>query len=358
MSLLDALSTMAERYSELEQLIVDPEVMSNQVRYASLLKEHGGLRSKVEAFRAWQKTQSELDDARGALGELDDPDEKALFEDEITSLEGDLEQGYEKLRELFVTDDEDANRDVILEIRAGTGGDEAALFAGDLLRAYSHFADTMKWKTEVLEANPGSAGGFKEIILEVTGTEVYKFLRYESGGHRVQRVPETETQGRIHTSAATVAVLPQAESVEVDVNEADLRIDTYSSSGPGGQKVNKTASAIRITHEPTGIVVTCQDEKSQHKNRARAMKILVSRIYEAEKQRRDAERSSTRKDQIGSGDRSQRIRTYNFPQNRITDHRINLTLYSLDRVMAGELAPVIEPLMEYDKEQRLSSLEE
>ncbi|HGY92967.1 MAG TPA: peptide chain release factor 1 [Planctomycetes bacterium] len=358
MALRDALEKLEERYRELETLIVDPEVMGDHHRYTALLKEQGGLKSRVEAYRAFLQTETELRHAREAVEDLTEPDEIALFKEEIASLETRLDQQMDDLKALFVTDDEDANRDIILEIRAGTGGDEAALFAGDLLRMYIHYAEARGWRVEILDAQSGASGGFKEVIVEIVGENVYKRLKYESGGHRVQRVPATETQGRIHTSAATVAVLPQASDVDVNITEKDLKIDTYRSSGPGGQKVNKTASAIRITHLPTGLVVTCQDEKSQHKNRARALKILASRLYEQELQRRHAERSHARKSLIGSGDRSQRIRTYNFPQNRVTDHRINLSLYSLDKIMAGELECLIEPLMEFDKEQRLASLEE
>lgn len=358
MALLDALAKMSGRYEELESLIVNPEVIQDQGRYLSLLKEHGGLRTKVDAYRKYHRIVTELDDAKGELEVVDDPEEKELFQEEIDALEVQVEPAMDSLRELFVTDDEDANRDAIVEIRAGAGGDEAALFAGSLYEMYSRFAEIKGWKTELLQAAAGTVGGFKELTLSIKGNSVYKYLQYESGGHRVQRVPETESQGRIHTSAATVAVLPEADEVEVNIADADLRIDTYRSSGPGGQSVNKTSSAIRITHEPTGVVVSCQDEKSQHKNKAKALRILSAKIYELEARKRAEARSSKRKALIGSGDRSQRIRTYNFPQNRLTDHRIGLSLYSLEKILQGELDPVIEPLMEHDKELRLESLDE
>ena len=358
MALLDTLERMSQRFDELESQIVVPEVIADQGLYTSYLKERGGLKAKVEAYRDYRRVERELEGARSELESLEDPEERELFESEVSSLEEAIESGYQKLRELFVTDDEDANRDVIMEIRAGTGGDEAALFAGDLLDMYSRYAERMHWKVEILEAAPGSVGGFKEITLNLKGEGVFKHMRYESGGHRVQRVPETETQGRIHTSAATVAVLPEADEVEVNIKDDDLKIDTYRSSGPGGQSVNKTSSAIRITHEPSGLVVSCQDEKSQHKNKAKALRILASRLYELEARAREEERSSTRKALIGSGDRSQRIRTYNYPQNRITDHRINLSLYCLDRAMQGELDDLVTPLMEHDKELKLKILEE
>ncbi len=358
MALLDALAKMSERFDELETLIVDPEVIQDQSRYTSLLKEHGGLKFKVEAYRRYRTLERELAGARQELAVLEDPEERELFEDEVRSLEEQLEPALEALRELFVTDDEDANRDAIVEIRAGAGGDEAALFAGSLFDMYSRYAELKGWNVEVMEAAPGTVGGYKEMTMAIKGDAVFKHLQYESGGHRVQRVPETESQGRIHTSAATVAVLPEADDVEVNINEQDLRIDTYRSSGPGGQSVNKTSSAIRITHLPSGVVVSCQDEKSQHKNKAKALRILSAKLYEMEARKRNEARSSTRKALIGSGDRSQRIRTYNYPQNRLTDHRIGLTLYCLDKVLQGELGPVIEPLMEHDKELKLESLEE
>ncbi len=358
MALLDALAKMSERFDELETLIVDPEVIQDQGRYTSYLKEHGGLRDKVDAYRKYHRLEVELREAKAELDVLADPEEKALFEEEVKSLETQIEPAMEALRELFVTDDEDANRDAIVEIRAGAGGDEAALFAGSLLEMYTRYAEGRGWTLEVLEAAAGTVGGFKELTMSIKGDSVFKYLQYESGGHRVQRVPETESQGRIHTSAATVAVLPEVDDVDVNIAESDLRIDTYRSSGPGGQSVNKTSSAIRITHIPTGVVVSCQDEKSQHKNKAKALRILAAKLYELETRKRNEARSSKRKALIGSGDRSQRIRTYNFPQNRLTDHRIGLSVHALEKILQGELDQIIEPLMEHDKELRLESLEE
>ncbi|MEZ6195256.1 MAG: peptide chain release factor 1 [Planctomycetota bacterium] len=358
MALLDLLRKMSERLDEIESSISDPDVIADHARYTALLKERGGLTARVAAYRAHRALERDLADARDLVESVSDAAEREAFAEEVERLEAEIAEAYEHLRETFVTEDEDAHRDVILEIRAGTGGDEAALFAGDLFRMYELFAERMGWEIEVLEVAPGAVGGYRELIANVTGEGVYKYLRYESGGHRVQRVPATESQGRVHTSAATVAVLPEASEVEVEIQEKDLRIDAFRSSGPGGQSVNKTSSAIRVTHVPSGLVVSCQDEKSQHKNRAKALKILASRLYDLERARVHAERSSSRKAQIGSGDRSERIRTYNFPQNRISDHRIGLSLYNLDRAMQGELEPVIEPLMNHDRELRLQALEQ
>lgn len=355
MSFLDALSQMSQRFDELERLVSDPEVIADQLSYTGYLKERGGLEDKVQAYRFWKASADELEEIQN------DSDMMELFADEIPDREEKLAQELEDLRGLFVVDDVDANRNAIIEIRSGAGGDEAALFAGDLLRIYTTYAEGKKWKAELLEMSPGTMGGVKEAVMNVSGKGVFKHLRYESGTHRVQRVPTTETKGRVHTSTATVAVLPEVETVEVDIQEKDLEIDYYRASGPGGQSVNKTSSAIRLTHKPTGVVVTCQDEKSQHKNRARAMKILAARLYEVEAAKVHAERTSERRSQIGTGDRSEKIRTYNFPQNRLTDHRLKSGgdggNFSLEKITRGELDPLVEQLMEFDKEQRLRNLD-
>jgi len=350
------LEEMSRRYDELHGLLASPEVASNAARYRTLSKEFGALAKTVEPYRQLVKLWAERDEARQMLEAESDPEMQALAREELEKLSARERELTEEVRSRFVLDDADASRNVILEIRAGTGGDEAALFAADLFGMYRRFAEKKGWKVELMNASPTELGGFREITLAVSGQDVHRYLRYESGGHRVQRVPETEAQGRIHTSACTVAVLPEVEEVEVDVRQEDLEIDRYHSSGPGGQSVNKLASAIRIHHVPTGLVVQCQDEKSQHKNLAKAMRILRSRLYEIEEEKRRAERDETRRSMIGSGDRSERIRTYNFPQNRVTDHRIKLSLYALDRVIMGEMDELIEPLMAHDRKLKLESL--
>lgn len=356
MSFLDALSKMSQRFDELERLISDPEVIADQQVYTGFLKERGGLEEKVTAYRTWKAASDEIEEIEG------DPDMLELFGEEVPDRKEQLEVDLEELRGLFVVDDVDANRNAIVEIRAGAGGDEAALFAGDLLRIYTTYAESKNWKVELLEMSAGTMGGVKEAIFNISGKGVFKHLRYESGTHRVQRVPATETKGRVHTSTATVAVLPEVSIVEVDIDEKDLEIDYYRASGPGGQSVNKTSSACRLTHKPSGVVVTCQDEKSQHKNRARAMKILAARLYEDAAAKVHAERTSERRSQIGTGDRSEKIRTYNFPQNRLTDHRLKSQggdggNFSLEKIVRGELDPLVVQLIEFDKEQKLRNLD-
>ena len=320
-------------------------------------KEYAELRPVAEAAERLAKTRAELADLE-AMAAADDADMAALAREELTELEAVLPERERALALLLAPRDADENASAILEVRAGTGGDEAALFAGDLFRMYQRYAALHGWKVEIDSVSEGEVGGYKEIIASIAGDGVFGRLKFESGVHRVQRVPQTETQGRIHTSAATVAVLPEPEDVEIEINDADLRIDTYRSSGAGGQHVNKTDSAVRITHLPSGIVVT-SSEKSQHQNRARALKVLKARLYEQKREALDAERSASRKSQVGSGDRSERIRTYNFPQGRVTDHRINLTLYNLPRIIEGEaLDDVINPLIAEDQAARLASLEE
>ena len=351
-SLEAKLAEMADRFEELAALLSDPEVIAEQSRFRDFSMEYARLDPVVQDYRAWLDNGSNLEAARQMT---DDPDEeiRALGEEEATTLQEQRDRLEEVLRRHLVPRDPRDDANIFLEIRAGTGGDEAALFAGDLFRMYLRYAEQQRWSVEILSASEGEHGGYKEVISRIEGRGAYSRLKFESGAHRVQRVPETESQGRIHTSACTVAVLPEVEAVgEVDINQSDLRIDTYRASGAGGQHVNKTDSAVRITHLPSGIVVECQDERSQHKNRARAMSLLQARLLDEEQSKQAREQAATRKLLVGSGDRSERIRTYNFPQGRVTDHRINLTLYKLDEILAGSLDPLVEPLtMEHQADQ-------
>ncbi len=349
-SILHKLENLSERYAEIAALLGEPDVIGNQEQFRKLSIEYSQLEPVAQGFRDYQQTALDIETAQEMLS---DPEMREMAEEEIASAQvrrASLETDLQKL--LLPTDPHD-NSNVFLEIRAGTGGDEAAIFAGDLFRMYSRYAESRRWQIEIISQNAGEHGGYKEIISRVIGQGAYSRLKFESGAHRVQRVPATESQGRIHTSAATVAILPEVDEVEAtDINPADLKIDTYRASGAGGQHVNKTESAIRITHVPTGIIVECQDERSQHKNRAKAMALLQARIFEGERQKQAAEQAETRKNLVGSGDRSERIRTYNFPQGRVTDHRINLTLYKLDEIMMGNVDQVIEPLIhEYQADQ-------
>jgi peptide chain release factor 1 len=351
-SLQEKLNSLADRFEEVGALLSDPETISDQAKFRDLSREYSRLEPVVRDFVEWRRVESDLEAAQEMQS---DPDAgvRALGEEESASLDARRERLEAVLRKHLIPRDPRDDSNIYLEIRAGTGGDEAALFAGDLFRMYCRYAETQGWRVEIMSASEGEHGGFKEVISRIVGTGAYSRLKFESGAHRVQRVPETESQGRIHTSACTVAVLPEVETVEdVEVNTADLRVDTYRASGAGGQHINKTDSAVRITHLPTGIVVECQDERSQHKNRARAMALLKARLLDAEQERQTSEQARTRRLQVGSGDRSERIRTYNFPQGRVTDHRINLTLYKLDEILAGNLDAVIEPLnSEYQAEQ-------
>jgi peptide chain release factor 1 len=343
------------RFEELERMMTDPEVMASGARMAAVAREHGSLARLATKYRRFQKYNQEIAELR-EMAESNDEDERELAEEEIPKLREQRETLWNELLEMTIGG-EDANRTrCVMEIRAGTGGDEAALFARDLYQMYRTHCENRGWKVEVLESNPTELGGFKEITMAIEGEGVYRELQYEGGGHRVQRVPETEAKGRIHTSAATVAVLPEPEDVEIDIDPEDIREETMRASGPGGQHVNKTSSAIRLTHIPSGVVVSMQDEKSQHKNRSKAMRVLRSRLYDIKKQEEDAKRASERKTQIGSGDRSQRIRTYNFPENRVSDHRINLTLYKLDSILAGNLQPITDALIEYDRNELRTSM--
>ncbi len=346
------LEKLADRYEELSALLSEAEVIADQKRFRDYSREYAELEDVVGSFGAWRQAQDDLAEARLMLEDTD-PELRELARDEIEAARERSAELEAQLQIQLLPKDPNDGRNVFLEIRAGTGGDEAAIFAGDLFRMYSRYAEQQGWRIEVISASDGEHGGYKEIITRVYGDRVYSKLKFESGAHRVQRVPETESQGRIHTSACTVAVMPEMdEAAAIEINKADLRVDTFRASGAGGQHINKTDSAIRITHIPTGVVVECQEERSQHKNRAKAMAWLVSRLQQAELDRAHAEQSSTRKSLVGSGDRSERIRTYNFPQGRVTDHRINLTLYKLSEVMQGELGAVIEPLLqEYQAEQ-------
>lgn len=344
-SLLTKLENLSDRLQEIEALLADPTVINDQNRFRSLSKEHAEVRPVVLCFNDYQKN---LENIRSAKQMLKDSDKeiRELAADELKLAELDNEKYETELHQLLLPKDPNDNSNIFLEIRAGTGGEEAALFAGDLLRMYTKYAEAQGWKIEIMSATPSDLDGYKEIIMRIEGEGAYSKLKFESGAHRVQRVPETESQGRIHTSACTVAVLPEAEEInEIVVNPAELRIDTYRASGAGGQHVNKTDSAIRITHLPSGTVVECQDERSQHKNRARAMSLLKARLLDAERERQMTERAENRRNLVGSGDRSQRIRTYNFPQGRVTDHRINLTLYDLEEFLEGKLDMMIEPLI-------------
>lgn len=358
------MSTMREnldeklaRFSDLEQQLTDPEVLSNAAKMSAVAREHGGLRPLINTYREFLRVTDELDQLKEML-ESSDADEREMAEMEAESLRQEREKLWEGLLDLTVGGDDAARTRCMLEIRAGTGGDEAALFARDLYEMYKRFGETKGWKIEVLNANPTELGGFKEITLGVEGEGVFRELQYESGGHRVQRVPETEAKGRIHTSAATVAVMPEPEDVEVELKYPDdYRKDIYHASGPGGQHVNKTASAIRLTHYETGIVVAMQDEKSQHKNLAKAIRVLKSRLYDHFQQLEHEKRSEQRKSLVGSGDRSQRIRTYNFPENRVTDHRVpGLTIYKLDQIIQGDLAPVIDGLLKFERDNLRDSM--
>ncbi|ASD67897.1 MULTISPECIES: peptide chain release factor 1 [Pseudoalteromonas] len=339
------LETLVERYEEVQAMLSSPEVISDQNRFRALSKEFSELEDVVKAFTAYQQAQEDVATAEEMLKDSD-PDMREMAQEEYKEAKAAIAALEDDLQVLMLPKDPKDNNNVFLEVRAGTGGDEAAIFAGDLFRMYSRYAETQKWRVEIVSANEGEHGGYKEVIANISGDGVYGKLKFESGAHRVQRVPETESQGRVHTSACTVAVMaeiPEAEAIEI--NPSDLKVDTFRASGAGGQHVNKTDSAIRITHLPTGVVVECQDERSQHKNRAKALSVLSARLQQAEDEKRAAAEASERRNLVGSGDRSERIRTYNFPQGRITDHRINLTLYRLNEVISGELGAVIDPLV-------------
>ncbi len=343
------------RFEELEQSMSDPDVLSNASKMAGVAREHGSLAKLATTYRRFRDINRQISETN-ELVNSDDPDMRELAEAELPDLKDEREKVWTALLDMTVGGEDASRSRCVMEIRAGTGGDEAALFARDLFNMYMKYAETKNWKVEVLDSSHSELGGFKEISLSISGEGVFRELQYESGGHRVQRVPETETKGRVHTSAATVAVLPEPEDVEINLKPDDYRVDKFHASGPGGQSVNKTTSAIRLTHFETGIQVQCQDGKSQHKNLAQALRVLKTRLYEKKQQEEHAKRADHRKSLVGSGDRSQRIRTYNFPDNRVTDHRINFTIHKLDQIIAGDLAPVSEALIEYDRENLRSSM--
>ena len=356
-SLINKLQQLADRRDEIAGEMSMPEVIGDNDKFRRLSQEYAQLGPLSETFGAFKSTLKEIGDLEQMQSDSD-REMREMAEQELPQARARLEQFEKDLQAYLVPKDPLDGNNVFLEIRAGTGGDEAAIFAGDLFRMYSKYAEQLGWKIEVLSMNEGEHGGFREIISRVEGFGAYSLLKFESGAHRVQRVPETETQGRIHTSAATVAVLPEIEEAQIEINPADLKVDTFRSSGAGGQHVNKTESAIRITHVPTGVVVECQEERSQHKNRAKAMALLGSRLLDAKRSKQESEMAATRKKLVGSGDRSERIRTYNFPQGRVTDHRINLTLYQLERIVMGDLDPVIKPLLAEHQAELLAEIGE
>ena len=357
-SILDKLDLLAERYEEVGALLSDSEIISNQDKFRGLSKEYAELEPVVQTYGRFQETVTDIDEAKNLLKDAD-PDMRAMASEEVNDGEAKQEELELDLQRLLLPKDPNDGKNIFLEIRAGTGGDEAAIFSGDLFRMYSKFAENNRWKIEVISENQGDHGGYKEIIARVVGQGVYSKLKFESGAHRVQRVPDTESQGRIHTSACTVAIMAEADEKDaIEINKSDLRVDTFRASGSGGQHVNKTDSAIRLTHIPTGLVVECQDERSQHKNRAKAMAVLQARLTSAQDEAVAQEQSDQRKSLVGSGDRSERIRTYNFPQGRVTDHRINLTLYKLGEIMEGSLTEIVEPLVNEFQAEQLAQLSE
>ena len=357
-SVIQKLESLIERFEEVQALLGEADIIADQEKFRALSKEYAQLEDVVNAFKAYQQAMEDLESAQEMMQE-DDAEMREMAQEEFKQAKADIERLEQELQILLLPRDPNDDNSCFLEIRAGAGGDEAAIFAGDLFRMYSRYAETQGWRVELISANEGEHGGYKEVIANLQGDGAYGVMKFESGGHRVQRVPETESQGRIHTSACTVVVMPEIpESEAIEINKADLKIDTFRASGAGGQHVNKTDSAIRITHMPTGIVVECQDERSQHKNRAKALAVLQSRLNQLEEEKRQAEETSTRRNLVASGDRSERIRTYNFPQGRVTDHRINLTLYRLDEVVAGDLGAVLEPIRQEHQADLLASLSE
>jgi peptide chain release factor 1 len=355
MTMFDRLQAVEDRYERLNELLSDPEIVNDSKKLREYSKEQSDIQDTVMAYREYKEVKEQLTDAKAMLEDKLDAEMREMVKEEISELEPRIEELEARIKLLLIPKDPNDDKNVIMEIRGAAGGDEAALFAGDLYRMYSRYAETQGWKTEVIDASTTGVGGFKEIIFMINGNGAYSKLKFENGAHRVQRVPETESGGRIHTSTATVACLPEAEEVEIELHDKDIRFDAFASSGAGGQSVNTTMSAVRLTHIPTGIVVSCQDEKSQHKNKDKAMKVLRARVYDKFQQEAQAEYDQVRKSAVGTGDRSERIRTYNFPQNRVTDHRIGLTIQKLDQILQGKLDEIIEALIMEDQSQRLES---
>lgn len=353
--MFDRLQSVEDRYERLNELLSDPDIVNDPKKLREYSKEQSDIQQTVEVYREYKEVREQLQDAKAMLEEKLDADMREMVKEELGELEEKVEDLEARLKILLIPKDPNDDKNVIMEIRGAAGGDEAALFAGDLYRMYSRFAEMQGWKTEVIDANTTGVGGYKEIIFMINGNGAYSKLKFENGAHRVQRVPETESGGRIHTSTATVAVLPEAEEVEIEIHEKDIRVDTFASSGPGGQSVNTTMSAVRLTHLPTGTVVSCQDEKSQIKNKEKAMKVLRARVYDKFQQEAQAEYDQVRKSAVGTGDRSERIRTYNFPQNRVTDHRIGLTIQKLDQILSGKLDEVIDALILEEQSAKLES---
>ncbi|WP_017186961.1 peptide chain release factor 1 [Alkalibacillus haloalkaliphilus] len=356
--MFDKLQNLEDRYNQLTDLLMDPEVINDSNKLREYSKEQAELQAVVDKYRRYKEITEQIEDAKVMLSDESDEDMVEMAKEELEELQPEVETLEQEMKLLLIPKDPNDDKNVIMEIRGAAGGDEAALFAGDLYRMYSRYAETQGWRIEVIESHEADVGGYKEIIFMINGKGAFSRLKYENGAHRVQRVPDTESGGRIHTSTSTVAVLPEAEEVEIDINEKDIRVDTFASSGPGGQSVNTTMSAVRLTHEPTGVVVSCQDEKSQIKNKEKAMKVLRARIYEMYQKEQQDELDENRKSAVGTGDRSERIRTYNYPQNRVTDHRIGLTINKLDQIVEGKIDEIVENLIIEEQTAKLEEIGE